>query len=175
VRATVPRYYRWIEAYGGRLHLPRQWISKAITADLDADQARSAAVVRLAALGTNAWSVAPALTDSVAKGDLSIGMHAALALAGMKIEQSPDWPRLAGRLADQTQAVRVLEWLDHKLVSIRTVALDGLAQMGSAAHSSAPVLERLTTDENATIRQAATNALRRITERSGKPPPDTTM
>ncbi len=311
VQAKVPRYYQWIEAYGVRLHLPRRWISKAVTADLHADQARASAVARLVALGTNAWSVAPALTDTVAKGDLSIGMHAALALAGMKIEQSPDWPRLARRLAGQTQAVRIFEWLvkgsdewrrpyslvnrrfglvglgavgpvakstapmvvellkskdeaalwpaalgalvgmqadapellsgfyrvlqspeewpstracaadvltaltpsepslrlqleaarhdasglvraaaarnlwklnappgevlpvftallDHKLVSIRTVALDGLAQMGEAARPSSPLAERLTTDENATIRQAATNTLHRITERSGE-------
>lgn len=308
VQATVPWYYRWIEAYGVRLHLPQQWISKAFTADLNADQVRSAAVVRLAALGTNAWITAPALTDIVAKGDMRIGVPAALTLAGMKIEQSPDWQRLAGRLADRPQAVRILEWLvkgsdewrrpytlaqrrfglvglgavgpaakpaapmvvellksrddsalwpaaiaalagmkpevsellpyfkrvlqdpedwpdkrasaadvlavlapndpdlrpllqvalrgssglvraaaartlwklnkspdevlpaltallDHRLVSIRAAALDGLAQMGGSARPSMPRVEQLTTDEDSAVRQAATNALKRISAR----------
>ncbi len=317
VQATVPWYYRWIEAYGVRFHLPRQWVMKAAHADMAADEGRQGAAGRLAALGTNAWRVAPALLDAVARGDMSIGVPAARALAGMNIDQAPHWERLAGRLAGQTRAVRVLEWLvrgsdewrrpyslanrrfgllglgavgpaakptapmvvellksrddsglwpaavsalvgmkadtpellsgfkrvlqnpeewpttracaadaltalapgdpnlrplldsalrdtsglvraaaarnlwklhvspevvlpvltallDHKLVSIRTVALDGLAQMGAAARPSSPLVERLTTDENATIRQAATNALQQIRERPG-PSPGTAM
>jgi HEAT repeat protein len=52
--------------------------------------------------------------------------------------------------------------LGHKLASTRAGALQGLSEMGSAARSSASEVQRLTLDENESVRRAAAEALKRI-------------
>jgi hypothetical protein len=52
--------------------------------------------------------------------------------------------------------------LNHKLASTRAGALNGLCEMGSAAESSAPAVQRLTGDDNESVRRAAVEALTSI-------------
>ncbi len=52
--------------------------------------------------------------------------------------------------------------LSHKLVSIRSGALQALAEMGSAARPSLPMIERMASDENEVVRRAASAAIESI-------------
>jgi HEAT repeat protein len=52
--------------------------------------------------------------------------------------------------------------LNHKLVKIRTGALNALSEMGSAAQASRAEVERLASDENESVRLAAVSTLQRL-------------
>ena len=56
--------------------------------------------------------------------------------------------------------------LNHKLASTRAGALNGLSEMGSAARPSVPEVQRLTSDEDESVRRAAAEALKNITKRA---------
>ena len=56
--------------------------------------------------------------------------------------------------------------LSHELITIRTGALNSIAQMGKAAVSIGSNVKRLTSDDNELVRRAATVALKRITNPS---------
>jgi hypothetical protein len=56
--------------------------------------------------------------------------------------------------------------LNHKLASTRAGALNGLSEMGSAARPSVSEVQRLTSDENESVRRAAAEALKNITKRA---------
>lgn len=63
--------------------------------------------------------------------------------------------------ADTSRARGVLP---GALTPIRIAALDALGGLGSSAKGAAPVLRRLKLDPDATVRQAATNALTKVEE-----------
>ena len=56
--------------------------------------------------------------------------------------------------------------LNHKLASTRAGALNGLAEMGRAARPSASEVQRLTLDENESVRRAAAEAMKSIAGRA---------
>jgi beta-lactamase regulating signal transducer with metallopeptidase domain/HEAT repeat protein len=56
--------------------------------------------------------------------------------------------------------------LSHKLASTRAGALNGLSEMGSAARPSVSEVQRLTADENESVRRAAAEALKNITQQA---------
>jgi HEAT repeat protein len=93
------------------------------------------------------------------------------------LRQALQDPRSAVRLAAATAlwrlkapAAEVLPvltaLLHHKLASTRAGALNGIFEMGSAALSSAPEVQRLTSDENESVRRAAAVAWKSITGRA---------
>ena len=62
--------------------------------------------------------------------------------------------------------------LNHKLASTRAGALNGLSEMGGAARPSVPEVQRLTSDENESVRRAAAEALKNINQVSNSVEPN---
>jgi HEAT repeat protein len=67
----------------------------------------------------------------------------------------------ANGTAEQILAV-LTPLLGHRLATIRAGALEGVSEMGKAALGSKPEVERLLSDENETVRRAATAVLKSL-------------
>ena len=147
------------------------------------DQELRGVAVRAAARIDPAKTV-PLLKDSLKNGAEwpQVSAVAALALA----EVAPEDPETRGLLQNALNDHRSLArlgaaralWklkesaeqvlpvmtalLNHRLPSIRKATLDAMAEMGNAASPSRPEIERLTLDENETVRRAAVSALTHV-------------
>jgi hypothetical protein len=126
------------------------------------------AAMALSRQGTNAWPAAPALVTTVMHKDLSIGVGAAQALAGMKADECPEWARLRKGLGGQTNAARAFHHLvvgrDISGISYdlahRRFGLLGLAATGPAAGMAySDIVEVLKHDKEPELRACAATAL----------------
>jgi hypothetical protein len=149
----------------------------------DEDQALRGVALRAAARIDPAKTV-PLLQDSLKNGAEwpQVSAVAALALAEVAPEDPGTRPLLHNALNDHRSLARLgaarALWklkepasqvlpvmtalLNHRLPSIRKAALDALAEMGNAASPSRLEIERLTLDQNETVRRAAVSALTRV-------------
>ena len=126
------------------------------------------AAMALSRQGTNAWPVVPTLVTTVMHKDISVGIRAAEALAGIHAEECPEWARLRKGLRGQTKAARAFHHLvvgrDISGISYdlahRRFGLLGLAATGPAAGMAySDIAEILKHDKEPELRACAAMVL----------------
>jgi hypothetical protein len=175
LRAKRPWYYSLAERKYIRTYAPKKWLSRADRSELDVELGRGAAVRKLSALGTNAWPAIPALLRMLGDSNLSTGWAAAIALAGMKAEEHPDWDRMANVLHGDKAAAKAFQLMavgTDWLVSPgqrfdfphRRFALVGLGatRSGASAYALDVIAILKSQDEVHELRASAVTALPRI-------------
>ena len=146
---------------------------------------RASAVIALGGIDTERQNILPLLrTIAQDKEEWPKVSAAAVQALGSSVPAAPETLSLLhDALEDQRALVRLSAartlWnlkapsekvlpvlttlLDHKLPSIRSAALNGIADMGSAARESQGAVQRLNSDENESVRRSAQAALKSIT------------
>jgi HEAT repeat protein len=150
VRWSAARTLGRINAEAGAAAVPA--LARSL-ADPDLD-VRLTAAATLEAYGSAARGAVPALTASVAKGDPDVRRAAMYALQAVGAE--------AGRAATPN----LMAALRHDDPRVRRTAAETLGSFGTEAKNAVPALRRALQDEDADVRQAASDALLSI-----MPPP----
>ena len=174
LRTTLPLPYRWVNA---RLdaptppHFPRLLVATVVEAETRLSQRRRTAAERLASMGTNAWTVVPALIDALDDRNSSVVWAAASVLPRIRVDEYPEWGHLEKRLTGRGRPVPVLRYLltgrdefFHAFgLAHRRFALIGLAATGPAAGPTIPdVVNVLKSKEDYDLWAAAMRTLKRI-------------
>ncbi len=139
-----PWFDRWLQAshlwyrlVPDQLEWPlRDRASRAVN---ELHQRKLSAATKLRAMGTNAWPFVPVLIESL-RGDDYNNVTAVDALARIRADEHPDWPRLAKRLEGNRKAAFAFNYLlnafvlsNHPFVAQdERFALIGLAATGQA-------------------------------------------
>ena len=143
-------------------------------------EVRRTATVALGAMGAEALSAVPTLTKLFEHEEFATRFAAALAVqkidptnAGFQsvLTEALDAGELGTIVAvgemgpDGAWAIPPLEkLLEHRNPNARILAAQSLGQIGSAARAAEPALRLATSDSNAGVREAATQALNALAE-----------
>jgi hypothetical protein len=146
-----PFYYRWIERHMGsnfsRSRMAQPLVRRTLQLEILNWQRRRNAAAQLAALGTNAWPVAPSLCKDVSR-DVPTGVLAASVLARINADQHPQWHALVQPWQSRTTPVVVFrhlltgrdEFARPYEAAHRRFALLGLTAVRTAAAPAIPDL-----------------------------------
>lgn len=126
--------------------VPQYLVKKAQQQGMKVLGQQFAAKNKLIKMGTNAWPVLPELVRSVASKSHSAGAYAAMVLAGIMADESPDYVNLMSDLRKKGQPVPLFVWLldgkdqsnqefDHRT---KLFALRSLAMLGPDASPAIP-------------------------------------
>ena len=167
VRWEGPWYYRMAKQTHTANLIPQRVLDTGKLA-FEVSLKRWQAVMALSRQGTNAWPAVPALVTTVMHKDISVGIPAAEALAGIRAEECPEWARLRKGLRGQAKAARAFHYLvvgrDSSGISYdlahRRFGLLGLAATGPAAGMAySDIVEVLKHDKEPELRACAAMAL----------------
>jgi HEAT repeat protein len=167
VRWEGPWYYRMAKQTHTAKLIPTRVLDTGKLA-FEVSLKRWQAAMALSRQGTNAWPVVPALVTTVMHKNISVGIRAAEALAGIHAEECPEWARLRKGLRGQTKAARTFHYLvvgrDSSGISYdlahRRFGLLGLAATGPAAGMAySDIVEVLKHDKEPELRACAAMAL----------------
>jgi HEAT repeat protein len=141
LRSEGPWYYVLVKRAKAQRLLPAKWRRDMINVELRLTLTRYHAAMELRQMGTNAWPAVPTLIATVVRGNTQMSIGAAQALAGMKAEESPEWPSHRNALRGEKAAARAFHYLvtggsasgaPYDLTH-RRFGLIGLAASGPAA------------------------------------------
>ena len=167
VRWEGPWYYQIVKQTHTAKFIPTRVLDTGKLA-FEVSLKRWQAAMALSRQGTNAWPVVPTLATTVMHKDISVGIPAAEALAGIHAKECPEWARLRKGLRGQTKAARAFHYLvvgrDISGLSYalahRRFGLLGLAATGPAARIAfSDIVEVLKHDKEPELRACAAMAL----------------
>jgi hypothetical protein len=127
-----------------------------------ASHVRMAAATGLAGLGAAAEPALPRLTAALGDRDLNVRYWSAQALAALGPAAAPAVPALAALLKTHPRTEPGLEGPARYYADARLIAALALGRVGPAAKAALPQLEQALKDEDAEVRKAAAEAVKRI-------------
>jgi HEAT repeat protein len=116
----------------------------------------------LSELGGAAKAAVPALAAALADRNLNVRYWSASALRGLGPDARQAVPALVGALKTFPGGSPELEGPARYFPDVRSVAAEALGAIGPLAKAAVPALKEATADQNADVRAAVAEALKRI-------------
>ncbi len=123
---------------------------------------RARAAMSLRELGGAAKAAVPALAAALADRNLNVRYWSASALRGLGPDARQAVPALVGALKTFPGGSPELEGPARYFPDVRSVAAEALGAIGPLAKAAVPALKEATADQNADVRAAVAEALKRI-------------
>jgi HEAT repeat protein len=126
---------------------------------------RARAAMSLSELGGAAKAAAPALAAALADRNLNVRYWSASALRGLGPDARQAVPALVAALKTFPGGSPELDGPARYYPDVRSVAAEALGAIGPLAKAAIPALKEATADQNADVRAAAAEALKRVAPR----------